>query len=293
MAHSCLSKQSLPYGRVLFGPVQKIVQVMDVTPSLLKNGDFAMAAIYPDLADKVVLVTGGAAGIGEFIVRAFAAQKSVVAFVDIQKERGEKLAAELTAAGQRAHFSAVDVTDTAGLQKSIGDFAAKLGAINVLINNAAHDERHATETVTAEYWDDRIAVNLKHQFFAAQAVLPGMKAAGGGAIVNFGSTSWMIGQGGMAVYTAAKSAVLGLTRSLARDYGQFNIRVNTVAPGWIMTERQIEKWLTPEGEAELMKRQCLKRRLQPAELAKFTVFLASDEASACTNQNYIVDGGWV
>ncbi|MBL0929052.1 MAG: SDR family oxidoreductase [Alphaproteobacteria bacterium] len=252
-----------------------------------------MAAIYPDLADKVVLVTGGAAGIGEFIVRAFAAQKAVVAFVDIQKERGEKLAAELTAQSQRAHFAPVDVTDTAALQKAIGDFAAKLGPIGVLINNAAHDERHATDTVTAEYWDDRIAVNLKHQFFAAQAVLPGMKAAGGGAIVNFGSTSWMIGQGGMAVYTAAKSAVLGLTRSLARDYGQFNIRVNTVAPGWIMTERQIEKWLTPEGEAELMKRQCLKRRLQPAELAKFTVFLASDEASACTNQSYIVDGGWV
>ncbi len=252
-----------------------------------------MAAIYPDLADKVVLVTGGAAGIGEFIVRAFAAQKAVVAFVDIQKERGEKLAAELTAQSQRAHFAPVDVTDTAALQKAIGDFAAKLGPIGVLINNAAHDERHATDTVTSEYWDDRIAVNLKHQFFAAQAVLPGMKAAGGGVIVNFGSTSWMIGQGGMAVYTAAKSAVLGLTRSLARDYGQFNIRVNTVAPGWIMTERQIEKWLTPEGEAELMKRQCLKRRLQPAELAKFTVFLASDEASACTNQSYIVDGGWV
>lgn len=252
-----------------------------------------MAAIYPDLADKVVLVTGGAAGIGEFIVRAFAAQKAVVAFGDIQKERGEKLAAELTAQSQRVHFAPVDVTDTAALQKTIGEFAAKLGPIGVLINNAAHDERHATDTVTAEYWDDRIAVNLKHQFFAAQAVLPGMKAAGGGSIVNFGSTSWMIGQGGMAVYTAAKSAVLGLTRSLARDYGQFNIRVNTVAPGWIMTERQIEKWLTPEGEAELMKRQCLKRRLQPAELAKFTVFLASDEASACTNQNYIVDGGWV
>ncbi len=252
-----------------------------------------MAAIYPDLADKVVLVTGGAAGIGEFIVRAFAAQKAVVAFVDIQKERGEKLAAELTAQSQRVHFATVDVTDTAALQKTIGDFAAKLGPIGVLINNAAHDERHAADTVTSEYWDDRIAVNLKHQFFAAQAVLPGMKAAGGGAIVNFGSTSWMIGQGGMPVYTAAKSAVLGLTRSLARDYGPFNIRVNTVAPGWIMTERQIEKWLTPEGEAELMKRQCLKRRLQPAELAKFTVFLASDEASACTNQNYIVDGGWV
>jgi len=252
-----------------------------------------MAAIYPDLADKVVLVTGGAAGIGEFIVRAFAAQKAVVAFVDIQKDRGEKLAAELTSQSQRAHFAPVDVTDTAALQKTIGDFAAKLGPIGVLINNAAHDERHATDTVTSEYWDDRIAVNLKHQFFAAQAVLPGMKAAGGGSIINFGSTSWMIGQGGMAVYTAAKSAVLGLTRSMARDYGPFNIRVNTVAPGWIMTERQIEKWLTPEGEAELMKRQCLKRRLQPAELAKFTLFLASDEASACTNQNYIVDGGWV
>jgi len=252
-----------------------------------------MAALYPDLADKVVLVTGGAAGIGEFIVRAFAAQKAVVAFVDIQKERGLQLAAELTAQSQRVHFAPVDVTDTAALQKAIGDFAAKLGPIGVLINNAAHDERHATDTVTAEYWDDRIAVNLKHQFFAAQAVLPGMKAAGGGSIINFGSTSWMIGQGGMAVYTAAKSAVLGLTRSLARDYGPFNIRVNTVAPGWIMTERQIEKWLTPEGEAELMKRQCLKRRLQPAELAKFTLFLSSDEASACTNQNYIVDGGWV
>lgn len=252
-----------------------------------------MAALYPDLADKVVLVTGGAAGIGEFIVRAFAAQKAVVAFVDIQKERGLRLAAELTAQSQRVHFAPVDVTDTAALQKAIGDFAAKLGPIGVLINNAAHDERHATDTVTAEYWDDRIAVNLKHQFFAAQAVLPGMKAAGGGSIINFGSTSWMIGQGGMAVYTAAKSAVLGLTRSLARDYGPFNIRVNTVAPGWIMTERQIEKWLTPEGEAELMKRQCLKRRLQPAELAKFTLFLSSDEASACTNQNYIVDGDWV
>jgi NAD(P)-dependent dehydrogenase (short-subunit alcohol dehydrogenase family) len=136
-------------------------------------------------------------------------------------------------------------------------------------------------------------VNLKHQFFAAQAVLPDMKAANGGAIVNFGSTSWMAGQGGMAVYTASKSGVIGLTRSLARDYGPWNIRVNAIAPGWIMTERQIEKWLTPESEAELMRRQCLKRRLTPEELAKFTVFLASEEASACTAQHYVVDGGWV
>ena len=143
-----------------------------------------------------------------------------------------------------------------------------------------------------EYWDQRIAVNLKHQFFAAQAVLPDMKEARGGSIVNFGSTSWMAGQGGMAAYTAAKSAVLGLTRSLARDYGPHGIRVNAIAPGWIMTERQVALWLTPEGEAELMRRQCLKRKLVPDEVARFTVFLASEEASACTAQHYVVDGGW-
>lgn len=252
-----------------------------------------MPAIYPELADKIVLVTGGASGIGEALVRRFAAQKSVVAFVDIQAERGQALAAELNGRGARVHFKAVDITDTRAFQSAIGEFARTLGTVNVLVNNAAHDERHATDTVTPEYWDDRIAVNLKHQFFAAQAVLPGMKAAGAGSIINFGSTSWMIGQGGMAAYTAAKSAVLGLTRSLARDYGAFNIRVNAIAPGWIMTERQIAKWLTPASEAELMARQCLKRRLQPDEIASFALFLASDDASACTNQHYIVDGGWV
>ncbi|MBI1244053.1 MAG: SDR family oxidoreductase [Alphaproteobacteria bacterium] len=252
-----------------------------------------MPAIYPDLADRVVLITGGASGIGEAIVRRFAAQKSVVTFVDIQAERGRALSDELNRAGGRVHFAAVDITDTPKLQKAIADFGAALGPVSVLVNNAAHDERHATESVTPDYWDDRIAVNLKHQFFAAQAVLAGMKASGGGSIINFGSTSWMIGQGGMAVYTAAKSAVLGLTRSLARDYGPFNIRVNAIAPGWIMTERQIEKWLTPASETELMARQCLKRRLLPNEIASFALFLASDDASACTNQHYIVDGGWV
>lgn len=252
-----------------------------------------MPAIYPELADRVVLVTGGASGIGEAIVRRFAAQKSIVAFVDIQAERGQALAKELNERGGRVHFAPIDITDTPALQDAIAGFQRALGTVNVLVNNAAHDERHATDSVTPAYWDDRIAVNLKHQFFAAQAVLPGMKAAGGGAIINFGSTSWMIGQGGMAVYTAAKSAVLGLTRSLARDYGPFNIRVNAIAPGWIMTERQIAKWLTPASEAELMARQCLKRRLQPDEIASFALFLASDDASACTNQHYIIDGGWV
>ena len=252
-----------------------------------------MAALYSDLAGKVVLVTGGASGIGADIVRRFAEQKSTVLFFDIKTDAGAALARDLTRQGLTAHFAAVDLTDTPALQAAIAAGRGAHGPIDILINNAAHDERHPTETVTPDYWDDRIAVNLKHQFFAAQAVLPDMKAKNAGAIVNFGSTSWMAGQGGMAAYTASKSAVLGLTRSLARDYGPFNIRVNAIAPGWIMTERQIEKWLTPEGEAELMRRQCLKRKLMPDELARFTVFLASEEASACTAQHYIVDGGWV
>ena len=252
-----------------------------------------MGAIYSDLAGKVVLVTGGASGIGEAIVRRFAQQKSIVVFFDIKVEEGHRLARELSAEGFGAHFQTVDLTDIAALRAGIADAREAHGPINVLINNAAHDERHATEDMTPEYWDDRVAVNLKHCFFAAQAVLPDMKAAQAGAIINFSSISWIAGQGGMAAYTASKSGMLGLTRSLARDYGSYNIRVNAVAPGWIMTERQIEKWLTPEGEAELMRRQCLKRKLVPDEIAKFVVFLASDEASACTSQHYVVDGGWV
>jgi NAD(P)-dependent dehydrogenase (short-subunit alcohol dehydrogenase family) len=252
-----------------------------------------MAAVYPDLEGKVVLVTGGASGIGAAIARRFSGQGSTVILFDILREAGEGLARELRAAGATAHFQQVDLTDIPALREGIDEARRLHGPIDILINNAAHDERHATENVTPDYWDDRIAVNLKHQFFAAQAVLPDMKAANRGIIINFGSTSWMAGQGGMVAYTASKSGVIGLTRSLARDFGPYNIRVNAIAPGWIMTERQIEKWLTPESEAELMRRQCLKRRLVPDELAKFTVFLASDEASACTAQHYVVDGGWV
>jgi len=252
-----------------------------------------MAATYSDLEGKVVLVTGGGSGIGEAIVRRFAEQKSKVAFIDIARDPSEKLVRELAGRGFNVHFEYADLTDIAALRAAIGRIRETLGPVQILVNNAAHDERHPTPDVTPEYWDDRIAVNLKHQFFAAQAVLPDMQAAKEGVIINFGSVSWMAGQGGMAAYTAAKSAVLGLTRSLARDYGPFNIRVNAIAPGWIMTQRQIEKWLTPEAEKELMQRQCLKRKLVPDEIAKFTVFLASDEASACTNQQYVVDGGWV
>jgi D-xylose 1-dehydrogenase len=252
-----------------------------------------MAAIYPDLKDQVVLITGGGSGIGEAIVRQFAAQQAKVAFVDVAVEPSRALARELAGAGTPVHFEPCDLTDIPALQRSVAAIRKQIGPIHVLVNNAAHDERHPTEEVTEAIWDSRIAVNLKHQFFCAQAVIPDMKAAGRGSIINLGSISWIIGQGGMAGYTASKSAVLGLTRSLARDFGPYGIRVNAVAPGWIMTKRQLEKWITPEAEAEIMARQCLKRKLEPAEVARFIVFLASEEASACTNQHYIVDGGWV
>jgi NAD(P)-dependent dehydrogenase (short-subunit alcohol dehydrogenase family) len=252
-----------------------------------------MSAIYSDLKDKVVLVTGGGSGIGEAIVRQFALQQARVAFIDTAVEPSRTLLKELTASGARLLFENLDLTDVAALKKGIARIKQHFGQIEILINNAANDERHTTETVTEQLWDNRMAVNLKHQFFCAQAVLPDMKTAGKGVIVNLGSITWMAGQGGMAAYSAAKSAVLGLTRSLARDYGPFGIRVNAVAPGWIMTRRQLERWVTPQAEAEIMARQCLKRKLEPAEVAKFIVFLSSDEASACTSQHYVVDGGWV
>jgi NAD(P)-dependent dehydrogenase (short-subunit alcohol dehydrogenase family) len=253
----------------------------------------AEGAIYPDLEGKVVLVTGGGSGIGESIVRHFVRQKARVGFVDIDERASTTLAGELSAAGGTVRFEACDLRDVEALRKTFDRIRAALGPVGVLVNNAAHDERHVTEEVTPAYWDDRIAVNLRHQFFAAQAVLDDMKASGCGSIVNFGSTSWMVAQGGMAAYTAAKSGVLGLTRSLARDFGPSGIRVNAIAPGWIMTERQIRLWLTPEAEAALMERQCLKRRLVPADIARVVVFLASDEAAAITSQHYVVDGGGV
>jgi NAD(P)-dependent dehydrogenase (short-subunit alcohol dehydrogenase family) len=251
-------------------------------------------AIYPSLKDRAVFVTGGGSGIGASIVEHFCAQGSKVAFVDIAREASEALVKAIAGKGLPAPlFIACDITDIAALQKAIGEARQKLGPIRVLVNNAAHDQRHAIDTVTPEYWDERYAVNLKHQFFAAQAVYKDMAAAGGGAIVNLGSTSWVVGQGGMPCYTSAKSAVAGLTRALARDFGPLNIRVNCILPGWIMTERQLTLWLTPEGEEELMKRQCLKRKLVPADIARTVLFFAAEDSGACTNQNYIVDGGWV
>jgi D-xylose 1-dehydrogenase len=250
-------------------------------------------AVYPDLAGQSVVITGGGTGIGAAIVSAFARQKARVAFIDIAEKESKALAASLVKEGGEVLFVKADLTDVEALRKAIAKARKTHGPVTVLINNAAHDERHATPDVTPEYFDQRIAVNLKHVFFAAQAVLPDMQAAGRGSIVNFSSVSWMASMGGMPIYTAAKSAMLGLTRSLARDYGPYNIRVNAVAPGWIRTERQEKLWITPEGEQMMLNAQCLKRWLMPDEVARMMLFLASSEASAITSQHLVVDGGWV
>jgi D-xylose 1-dehydrogenase len=252
------------------------------------------SASYPSLEGRVVFVTGGGSGIGASIVEHFCAQGSRVAFVDIERAASEALVDTIGRRGQPAPaFLPCDVRDIAALRAALAQVRDRLGPIRVLINNAAHDERHAIERVTPEYWDDRFAVNLRHQFFAAQAVAPDMAAAGGGAIVNFGSTSWLVGQGGMPAYLSAKAAIAGLTRALARDFGPMNIRVNCIVPGWIMTERQVRLWLTPEGEQELLRRQCLKRKLLPEDVARVVLFFAADDSGGCTSQSYIVDGGWV
>jgi NAD(P)-dependent dehydrogenase (short-subunit alcohol dehydrogenase family) len=251
-------------------------------------------ATYPSLKNRVVFVSGGGSGIGAAIVEHFCQQGAKVGFVDIDVAASEALVEAMAAGGHhRPLFVNCDLKDIPALRVAIGEIRSALGPITVLINNAANDQRHSIDEVTPEYCDDRMAINLKHQFFAAQAIYPDMEAAGGGAIVNIGSVSWMIGQGGMPCYTTAKSAIAGLTRSLARDLGPKNIRVNCVVPGWIMTQRQIDLWLTPEAEADLMERQCLKRKLVPADMAKAVLFFASDDAGAFTNQSYVADGGWV
>jgi NAD(P)-dependent dehydrogenase (short-subunit alcohol dehydrogenase family) len=249
-------------------------------------------ARYPSLRNRVALVTGGASGIGAAIVEAFHEQDSRVAFLDRDEKASAALIARFGTGAGAPLFLSCDLTDIAALRQAVSHAAAALGPITVLVNNAARDDRHAIATVTPEMWDGIMANNLRHQFFAAQAVITGMEAAGGGAIVNLGSTSWVVGQGGMPGYLSAKAAIAGLTRALARDLGPKNIRVNSVLPGWTMTERQIALWLTPEGEKELMTRQCLKRKLMPRDVANMVLFLAADDGAMCTNQSYIVDGGW-
>ena len=250
------------------------------------------SAIYPSLKDRVVFVTGGASGIGAEEVTQFARQGAKVAFVDIADEAAAALVDTLRSAGHAAPFyQHCDLRDIAALRAAIAEAGRRLGPITVLVNNAANDQRHRFEEVTVEYWDERQAVNLRHQFFAIQAVAPMMRQAGGGSIVNFGSISWHAGQGGMPAYTTAKAAVEGLTKGMARDLGTDNIRVNCVIPGWIMTERQIKLWLTPEAEANLMRVQCLKTKLVPADVARMVLWLASDDSRMCTSQLWVVDAG--
>ena len=250
-------------------------------------------AIYPSLKDRVVFVTGGGSGIGEAIVEAFCEQGSKVTFVDIAREASEALVKRI---GGRGHavprFVHCDLRDIAALQSAIARAGDADGPIRALVSNAANDDRHHFSKVTVEYWDERMAVNLRHQFFAAQAVYPQMKAAGGGSIINFGSVSWMNNEGGYPAYTTAKAAINGLSRTLARDFGPDRIRVNTVIPGWVMTERQVRLWLDADGERQIRELQCLKDKVYPPDIARMVLFLASDDSRMCTAHEYVVDGGW-
>lgn len=249
-------------------------------------------ATYPSLAGMPVIVSGGASGIGEGIVRAFAAQGSKVGFVDIAGEPGRKLESELNAAGHTAKFIECDITDIPRYQAAIREFEAQHGPARALVNNAAHDQRHKWEEVTEALWDERVAVNMKHAFFAAQAVLPGMVAAKRGSIINFGSISWMILTGNLAAYTASKAAMHGLSRSLARDVGKHGIRVNTLVPGWIMTERQLTHWVDDAANKLIDEQQALAGRLYPDDIARMVLFLAADDSKMISAQDFVVDGGW-
>lgn len=248
---------------------------------------------FESLKGKRVFVTGGGSGIGEGIVVAFAEQGAKVAFIDIAVDPSLALCERLAVAGhEKPVFRQCDIRDIPVLQDTMRTLASDIGDFDVLVNNAGNDQRHKPEEVTVEFWDKCIAINQRPMFFTCQAVIDGMKKKGGGSIINLGSTSWHIGNGGYPVYTTTKAAVSGLTRGLARDLGPYNIRVNTVTPGWVMTERQLALWVNEESEKEIDRSQCLKGRVMPWHVARMVLFLASDDAAMCTAQEFIVDGGW-
>jgi len=251
-------------------------------------------AHYPSLKDKAVFITGGASGIGESMVEHFSAQGARVKFVDIDTTGGEALVARLSTPGfTPPQFEPCDVRDIAALQAAIHAFEAPQGGIDVLINNAASDDRHSIAEVDVAYWDNRMNVNLRHQFFAAQAVRPGMAKRGGGSIINLGSIVVQMGDPNSVAYVAAKGAIHAMTRSLARDFGRDRIRVNCLMPGWVMTKRQITLWLDAAGEKRIAEHQCLPEKLVPADVARMALFLAADDSAQCTSQNFVVDGGWI
>ncbi|WP_109482256.1 SDR family oxidoreductase [Paraburkholderia sp. C35] len=249
-------------------------------------------ARYPSLVDRTVLITGGATGIGASFVEHFVAQGARVAFFDIDETAGDVLADQLGDSRHKPLFLRADLTDIDALKKAIADVRAALGPIEALVNNAANDKRHKIEDVTPESFDAGIAVNIRHQFFAAQAVAEDMKAAKRGSIINLGSISWMLKNGGYPVYTLAKASVQGLTKGLARDLGPFNIRVNSLLPGWVMTEKQKRLWLDDAGRLAIKQGQCIDGELLPEDLARMALFLAADDSRMLTAQEVIVDGGW-
>lgn len=247
----------------------------------------AALAVYPSLKGRRVVVTGGGSGIGAGLVDAFARQGAEIHFLDILEAEGTALAEALRAAGRSVHFHKVDLTDLPAMEAVL----RAIGAIDVLVNNAGNDDRHELADITPAYWDERMAVNLRHMLFAAKAVVPGMTARGGGAIINLGSISWHLGLPGLVLYETAKAGIEGMTRALARELGRDNIRVTTVVPGNVQTPRQM-KWYTPEGEAEIVAQQCLKGRVLPQHVASLVLFLASDDGRMCTGHEYWIDAGW-
>jgi D-xylose 1-dehydrogenase len=251
------------------------------------------SAIYPSLRDKKVIITGGASGIGAAFVDAFCAQGAKVAFVDVATHDGNALVQGL--ANTSVHtpiFKHCDLTDLDTLEAVFGGIAAELGGVDILVNNAANDDRHSVSDVTPAYWDQRIAVNLRHLFFTSKMALPFMRAAGGGAIVNLGSISWHVALEDLAIYQTAKAGIEGMSRGMARDFGPDNIRVNVIVPGAIKTPRQDALWQTDESLAEILGNQCLKERVMPDHVAALALFLASDDARMCTGHSYFVDAGW-
>jgi D-xylose 1-dehydrogenase len=248
-------------------------------------------ARYPSLLDKVVFITGGGSGIGAAMVEAFVAQKANVAFVDIQTEPSKALAARLAVLGAGPLFIHCDITDIAALEAAMEEARQRLGPIGVLINNAANDEREDADEVSEEDWDRAISLNLKHQFFAAQIARRSMRELGGGAIVNFSSTAWMIGFARMSVYSAAKAAIVGLTKSLAREFGPDNIRVNAIAPGAVITERQRRLWMSEADIAGFRESQCLNHSLMADDVARLALFLSAEDSEMITKQCFLVDGG--
>jgi NAD(P)-dependent dehydrogenase (short-subunit alcohol dehydrogenase family) len=251
------------------------------------------AARFPSLDGRRVFVTGGGSGIGAAMVEAFAAQGARVAFVDVAAESSAELAARVQARGHAVPWwRACDVRDVAALQQAIADAAAALGDFHVLVNNVASDDRHTLASVTPAYYDTRMAINERPAFFAIQAVVPGMQRLGQGSIVNLGSTGWQTKASEYPCYAIAKSSVNGLTRGLAKSLGAHRIRVNTVSPGWVMTERQVSRWLTPAGEDDIARNQCLPDKLLPEDIAQMVLFLASDDGRMCTAQEFTVDAGW-